>query len=125
MIISVAGSSFNGQRLKIARLYRNLSVSDLADKIGIKKQSISQFEIGVTKPKVETELLLIRELGFPRNFFYQNSDTPEVNKTFFRALSSASALDKKTQETIKNITSFFTSFFIIIHILSYIIIFIF
>lgn len=99
MIIGNTTSSFNGQRLKIARLYRNLSVSDLADKIGIKKQSISQFETGLTKPKVETELLLIRELQFPRSFFYQKVETPEVNKTFFRALSSASALDKKTQET--------------------------
>lgn len=99
MIIGNVASSFNGQRLKIARLYRNLSISDLADKIGIKKQSISQFETGLTKPKVETELLLIRELQFPRSFFYQNFETTEVNKTFFRALSSASALDKKTQET--------------------------
>ena len=63
-------STFNGQRLKIARLYRNLSISELADNIGIKKQSISQFENGLTKPKVETEILLVRELGFPRNFFY-------------------------------------------------------
>lgn len=92
-------STFNGQRLKIARLYRNLSISELADNIGIKKQSISQFENGLTKPKVETEILLVRELGFPRNFFYQNTVVPEVNKTFFRSLSSASALDKKTQET--------------------------
>ena len=99
MIIGNVASSFNGQRLKIARLYRNLSISDLADKIGIKTQSISQFETGLTKPKVETELLLIRELQFPRSFFYQNFETTEVNKTFFRALSSASALDKKTQET--------------------------
>lgn len=98
MIIGGMGSSFNGQRLKFARLYRNLSISDLADKIGIRKQSISQFETGLTKPKVETEILLIRELSFPRAFFYQNSTIPEVNKTFFRALSSASALDKKTQE---------------------------
>ena len=83
MIIGNVASSFNGQRLKIARLYRNLSISDLADKIGIKKQSISQFETGLTKPKVETELLLIRELQFPRSFFYQNFETTEVNKTFF------------------------------------------
>ena len=106
MIIGNTTSSFNGQRLRIARLYRNLSVSDLADKIGIKKQSISQFETGLTKPKVETELLLIRELQFPRSFFYQKVETPEVNKTFFRALSSASALDKKTQETKTQLIAF-------------------
>lgn len=89
---------FNGKRLKIARLYRNLSVSDLAEKIGVKKQAVSQFEIGDAKPKIETELAIIRELGFSRRFFYQDVSSPEISNTFFRALSSATALDKKTQE---------------------------
>ena len=98
MIEGSKEKQFNGKRLKIARLYRNLSVSDLAEKIGVKKQAVSQFEIGETKPRIETELAIIRELGFPRKFFIQDVLIPEVNNTFFRALSSTTALDKKTQE---------------------------
>lgn len=98
MIEGSKEKQFNGKRLKIARLYRNLSVSDLAEKIGVKKQAVSQFEIGETKPRIETELAIIRELGFPRKFFTQDALIPEVNNTFFRALSSTTALDKKTQE---------------------------
>lgn len=89
---------FNGQRLKIARIYRNMSITELAEKIGVKKQSISQFENGISRPKPDTEFSIMTILNFPRDFFYQETYALDVNNTFFRALSSASALDKKTQE---------------------------
>lgn len=90
--------SFNGQRLKTARIYRNMSMTELADNIGIKKQAISQFENGLSNPKPETEFSLISVLRFPRTFFYQKDKNLEINNTFFRALSTTNALDKKTQE---------------------------
>lgn len=90
--------AFNGQRLKIARIYRNMSITELAEKVGIRKQAISQFERGVSHPKPNTEFSIITVLNFPREFFYQKNYNTEVNNTFFRALSSANALDKKTQE---------------------------
>ena len=89
---------FNGQRLKMARIYRNMNITELAELVGVKKQSISQFENNTIKPKPETEYLLISTLNFPRDFFYKKSTEYNVENTFFRALSSTSALDKKTQE---------------------------
>ena len=37
-------------------------------------------------------------MNFPRTFFYQKDDNIKIYNTFFRALSSTSAIDKKTQE---------------------------
>lgn len=37
---------FNGERLKIARLWRDISANEMADKIGVKRQTISMYENG-------------------------------------------------------------------------------
>lgn len=89
---------FNGQRLKEARIFRNMSMTELASKVGVKKQAISQFENNLARPKPETEFAIVGALSFPRTYFYQKSENISVNNTFFRALSSTNALDKKTQE---------------------------
>lgn len=91
--------AFNGQRLKIARIYRNMSITELAELIHVKKQAISQFENGIIRPKPETEFTIITTLNFPREFFHQETHNTKKLGTFFRSLSSANALDKKTQET--------------------------
>ena len=38
--------SFNGNRLKTARQYRGLTVEELAQKINVSKQAVSQYETG-------------------------------------------------------------------------------
>ena len=38
--------SFNGNRLKLARQYRGLTVEELSQKINVSKQTISQYETG-------------------------------------------------------------------------------
>jgi len=90
--------AFQGQRLKMARLYRNMTASELADIINISKQSISQFENDISKPKLETEFHIVRGLNFPREFFHCEIADAKVSNTFFRALSSTTSIDKKTQE---------------------------
>ena len=37
---------FNGERLRIARIYNGISLTDLADRAEISKQSISLYEKG-------------------------------------------------------------------------------
>ena len=66
--------TFNGQRLKMARIYRNMHMADLADNIGVSKQAIFQFENNLTKPKPDVEFSIITTLKFPRTFFYQEDD---------------------------------------------------
>lgn len=90
---------FNGDRLRIARIYRNMTISDLEDKISVTKQAISQYEKGVITPKAEVVFQMIAALGFPLAFFTEKDNIePKVENTFFRALSSARALDLGTQE---------------------------
>ena len=91
-------TEFNGERLKIARLYRGKTISELAGETGISKQAISQFENNKTAPGFETVLNLMNSLNFPREYFHQkdNIETVEGN-TFFRALSSTSKKEQLCQ----------------------------
>ena len=45
--------SFNGQRLRQARLYNGLSINELADMLSVTKQAISQYETQNVTPEFE------------------------------------------------------------------------
>lgn len=90
----------NGDRLKTARIFRNMSISDLADKTSVTKQAISQYEKNQITPKSEVLFQIISALKFPLSFFTDESDSyqrVEIENTFFRALNSAKTLDLDTQ----------------------------
>lgn len=78
---------FNGNRLKNARLYRGLTVEELAEKIEVSKQTVSQYENNKIIPAFEKILSLSKELIFPYEYFIQ-SDSIEVKSgsTYFRSL---------------------------------------
>jgi Zn-dependent peptidase ImmA (M78 family)/DNA-binding XRE family transcriptional regulator len=88
---------FNPKRLREARLIRGLTIKDLADKIGITKQAISQFELGEHTPKPETMMAIINTLQFPKNFFYREFKEQYVGNTFFRANATATKKSKEMQ----------------------------
>ncbi|MBW4084094.1 ImmA/IrrE family metallo-endopeptidase [Paenibacillus sp. S150] len=90
---------FNGERLKAARIYRGKTIAELADDIGVTKQSVSLYENGKTKPSLETLFKLISALGFPREYFYEE-DKKEIKTgaTFFRALLTTNKKDRLSQE---------------------------
>ena len=92
-------NNFNGERLKLARIYRNMTASELADKIGVSRQAVLQYEKNESKPKLETEFTIITTLHFPRDFFYMdNLSNVPIENTFFRALSTTKKIDLQTQE---------------------------
>ena len=37
-------TAFNGERLKAARIYRGLTVAELAEKLGLQRQTVSMYE---------------------------------------------------------------------------------
>jgi len=88
---------FNPKRLKEARLIRGLTIRELAEKIGITKQAISQFELGEHAPKPETMMAIINTLKFPKNFFYKDFKEQYVGNTFFRANATATKKSKEMQ----------------------------
>ena len=89
---------FNGKRLKAARLYRGLTISEEAKMSDISKQAISQFENGKTEPRLETLMKIMQVLRFPREYFYENpEDKVVIGDTYFRSLSSTSNKDRLAQ----------------------------
>jgi len=110
---------FNGKRLRKARYYNGLSVDDLASKIGIKKQSISQFETGKSNPSTETLWAICRELHFPINYFFQSDegfDNEIAGTTYFRSMFSTSKKYRQEQivkmEHVAAIYSFLSKYIV-------------
>lgn len=99
---------FNGERLKSARTYRGLTLQELADKIGVKKQAISLYENGKIIPEPEKLFNLIKNLKFPKEYFFQESLNVQTATTYFRALLTTNKKDRNQQvEKIKYLTGFY------------------
>ena len=83
---------FNGERLKSARIYRGLTVADLAEKLSLQRQTVSMYENDKIKnPDFNTITTMSRVLGFPKKFFYEENDVSIKNgSTYFRALLTSS-----------------------------------
>ncbi|WP_330502421.1 XRE family transcriptional regulator [Peribacillus frigoritolerans] len=88
---------FNPKRLREARLVRGLTISELAEKIGVSKQAISQFELGENSPKSVTMMSIINTLKFPKNYFFREFQEQYVGNTFFRANVTATKKSKEIQ----------------------------
>lgn len=88
---------FNHRKLKEARLVRGYSISELAEKLGVSKQAVSQFERGLSVPKTETFMSIINTLDFPRTFFYSDLTDDYEGNTFFRANATATKKSKEVQ----------------------------
>lgn len=94
-----------GQKLRTARILAGLSITELANKAGITKQSISQYENGVM-PRTDIYLKLLSILKCNSDFLTTPfKDTLEIKNTFFRACSSADMLEKKEQQIKTELTS--------------------
>ena len=81
--------SFNGERLKLARSLRGLSTSELAERLGVQRQTISMYENGkITDPDFQKIKKMSDTLNFPIDFFLDqkfNSDS-QYKSTYFRSL---------------------------------------
>lgn len=103
---------FNGFRLKSARKYRGLTITDLANEINVTKQSISQFENGQITPLFETLVKIINVLNFPRDYFYEDDEIDiRMGNTYFRALSKMSKKEEGIQKEKTKILGKLFSFF--------------
>lgn len=78
---------FNGERLKKARIYRGMTVSELAEKVGCKRQTLSMYEIAKSQPTDENLVNNISHaLNFPKKFFYQDFGSNTNGTVYFRSL---------------------------------------
>lgn len=91
-------SKINCERLKEARLFRKMTMADLAQIVGINKQAISQFENYKNSPEPMTLRRIADALGFPYSFFVETDPTSTVGNTYFRALYSSKKKDLAAQQ---------------------------
>ncbi|MCB5952357.1 XRE family transcriptional regulator [Enterococcus sp. BWT-B8] len=114
----VLDSNFNGSRLREARRYRGLSITDLARELGVTKQMVSKYENGKATPPLESTFTLMKTLGFPREFFF-SKDLFEYKDegTYFRSQLTAVqgekevvTYDKKYAAIIRDYFEAFISF---------------
>ncbi|WP_265822326.1 helix-turn-helix domain-containing protein [Geovibrio ferrireducens] len=88
-----------GKRLKIARIYRGLTLSELGDKVGISKQSLSLYEKNQGALDLEKIGALAKELNFPSKFFIQDEDIVDENTIiYFRRKTTARETDIAKQK---------------------------
>lgn len=93
--------SFNGQRLRQARLYKGLSINDLAELLGVSKQAISQYETSNITPDFDKMRIITNELNFPSSYFFQEDNFDiSAKTTYFRALLSANK-NARLQQVVK------------------------
>lgn len=89
---------FYGERLRSARMYRGLTLTELAKRTEISKQSLSLYENDNNTPDYMKVRLLASELNFPYDYFFQkDSYAAKTETTYFRSLASATKKDRTAQ----------------------------
>ena len=91
---------FWGERIKSARLYNGLTVEELAEKVGVSKQAISQYENNLVELPLEKVFILSNALNFPIDYFTsKHEQSVEIGTTYFRSLLRTNSKARKQQET--------------------------
>ncbi len=92
--------SFNGNRLKMARQYRGMTVEELSQKINVSKQAVSQYETGKIEDVPFQKILAISgTLNFPYRYFAQEDiSNIKTGATYFRSLMKTSKKYRLAQE---------------------------
>jgi Zn-dependent peptidase ImmA (M78 family)/DNA-binding XRE family transcriptional regulator len=96
---------FNGSRLREGRIYRGLTITDLANELGVSKQMISKYENNKAVPSLDALLLLTNILKFPKEYFYEISVEVKTGSTFFRSLLTTGKKEREMQyDRVKYLT---------------------
>ena len=77
---------FVPQRLREARLAQLWSLEDLAERVGVSRQAISQYEMGLSTPSPDVLGKLARALNRPISFFGWSTDAQDLGTsvTYYR-----------------------------------------
>lgn len=89
---------FYGERLRNARMFRGLTLTELAKRTEISKQSLSLYENDNNKPDYMKVRIIASELDVPYDYFFQkDSYVAKTETTYFRSLASATKKDRTAQ----------------------------
>ena len=87
-------SDFIGTNLRLIRLFHDLSLTDLGERVGVSKQFLSRIETGSEVASAQLETLLAETLDVLPEFFYRMDPNPIVDEQchFRRQLTTKVAL---------------------------------
>ena len=86
---------FNPSRLTVARKRNGLTMTRLADAIGMSSRSISLYEAGEQVPPTHVLSQIAAALGFPLRFFFGDDlEIPNEGAVSFRALTKMSSIER-------------------------------
>lgn len=88
-------NSFNGLELKLLRLFNELSLEDVAVKVGKSKQYIHKLETGLSYPTDELLIELCNIFTVKKDFFYQIHSPLQEDQIHFRSLKSSRQFAKQ------------------------------
>lgn len=95
----------NGEMVTLAREYRGLSQTALAQSVGVRQQAVARLESGDSSAMADTKIaLLYRQLGFPPLFF--ESDAQRLgfgSSSYFYRTRITSAKDRKRIASVTNL----------------------
>lgn len=102
----------NGERLKEARLFNHMTMSALADQVGVSKQMISKYEHNKSEISAKVFQKIVQTLSFPMYFF---TDTEKVHfkddGTFYRSRLTVTQSDKQPSKTYKKAAAYLRDYF--------------
>lgn len=87
-------NAFIPERLVEAREARGMTITQLADLVGVSKAAVSQYEHGLHAPRPDTVEKLADRLNLPEHFFYRPAENGAPNAIFFRSFSSLTKRDR-------------------------------
>ncbi|MFV5490486.1 ImmA/IrrE family metallo-endopeptidase [Acinetobacter sp. ASP199] len=88
-------NSFNGLELKLLRLFNELSLEDVAVKVGKSKQYIHKLETGLSYPTDDLLVELCNFFDVKKDFFYQVHSPLQEDQIHFRSLKTSRQFAKQ------------------------------
>ena len=102
----------NGIRLKEARLFNHLTMSSLADQVGVSKQAISKYEHNKIEISSNVFQKIVQVLNFPLYFFTDVEKVPyQDDGTFYRSRLTATQSEKQPSKTYKKAAAYLRDYF--------------
>ena len=105
---------FIGESLTRAREVRSMSQAELARKLRITRQSVSQYENNTNAPSLDTLAKIAQELRLPLHYFLRLPPTENTDAVFNRVSSAVSKTARRAAERryewLKEIVSFLRAF---------------
>lgn len=102
----------NGERIREARQFRSLTITELANEIGVSKQMVSKYEHNRSNISLDILQKIVVILKFPLSFF-TNNDNGNFKKydTFYRSRLSATQSAKQPSELYKKASAILRDYF--------------